>query len=545
MAIAEVGQVRKEPTLSRIFRLKWRVGSLLLIVTSLVLLTWISMFDVGRSTITVVILLALLGSIVALVLAILRTSRQLHSNQLETINALRATSDELQQMADNIQEVFWAIDADTKQPIFVNPAYEAITGRSRQSLNDDPSCYEEIIHSEDRVRVLTKIDETAIVGHFDERFRITRPDGEVRWVWVRGFPVRDSGGKVARLVGTALDITAQKLAEDQVAANLAMAKSAWAEEEALRKATLSLTQDLHMNRVMATLLRSLAEVVPYTCARVMVPEGGPHWLALGERLVAESEDKIKKSPLTLTDNHVPFVRRVAEAKQSVLISDTAKEPDWQAFKGHKHLRSWLSVPLTASGEYLGFLSVGHTEPNWFTQEHLRRTELLAIPAAAAIENARLYARAAIFAEELERRLKDLNAVEAALLQAQADRRISEDRFQKVFHSNPVPFSITTYKEGKFLDVNAAFEYRYGYSRTELVGRTAEEMSIWGNPSERVNMIAQLERGTPVRNMVARLRAKSGEIKLSVYSADKVQFDGQECILVASDDILQYDPRKAN
>src|SRR6185312_8657788 len=332
MAIAEVGQVRKEPTLSRIFRLRWRVGSLLLIVTSLVLLTWISMFDVGRSTITVVILLALLGSIVALVLAILRTSRQLHNNQRETINALRATSDELQQMADNIQEVFWAIDADTKQPIFVNPAYEAITGRSRQSLNDDPSCYEEIIHSEDRVRVLTKIDETAIVGHFDERFRITRPDGEVRWVWVRGFPVRDSGGKVARLVGTALDITAQKLAEDQVAANLAMAKSAWAEEEALRKATLSLTQDLHMNRVMATLLRSLAEVVPYTCARVMVPEGGPHWLALGERLVAESEDKIKKSPLTLTDNHVPFVRRVAEAKQSVLISDTAKEPDWQAFK---------------------------------------------------------------------------------------------------------------------------------------------------------------------------------------------------------------------
>jgi hypothetical protein len=75
-------------------------------------------------------------------------------------------------------------------------------------------------------------------------------------------------------VGTALEITAQKQAEEQVATNLAMAKSAWAEEEALRKTTLSLTQDLHMDNVMGALLRSLADVVPDTCARVLVPEGG-------------------------------------------------------------------------------------------------------------------------------------------------------------------------------------------------------------------------------------------------------------------------------
>lgn len=545
MAIAEVGQVRKESKLSRIVRPKWGFGPFLLMVASLVLLVWTSSFDITQPALTLAILAVLISSIVAFVLAFSQTSRQLHRNQSETSDALQATSDELGQMADNIQEIFWAIDAQTKKAIFVNPAYETITGRPIESLRDNPTSYKEVIHSEDRSRVLAKLREAGLSGHFDGHFRIIRTNGEVRWVWVRGFPLRDKEGYINRIVGTALDITAQKLAEDQVTANLAMAKSAWAEEEALRKATLALTQDLHMDNVMATLLSSLAEVVPYTCARVMVPEGGRHWLALGERVTPEAEDKAWKAPLTLIDDQVPVVRRVAEAKQSVLIPDTASDADWQTFKGHKHLRSWLSVPLTASGEYLGFLSVGHSEPCRLTQEHVRRTELLAIPAAAAIENARLYTRAMIFAEELERRLKDLNAAESALLQAQADRKISEDRFQKVFRSNPVPFSITTYREGRFVDVNAAFEQRYGYSRSDLVGRTVQEIGIWEDPSERVNLVAQLQRGAPVRNIVARLRTKSGQIKTSSYSADKIQFDGQDCILIASDDVLQYDLRKAN
>lgn len=544
MVVAEVGQVRKESSLGRIFRLKWRAGSVLLMLASLVLLGWVSLFDVRRPAITLVIFVVLLGSIFAFVFAFSRVSSQLYRRQQETDIALETTTQELQEMAENIQEIFWAIDPHTKKAIFVNPAYETITGRARQSLNDNPFAYQEVIHSEDRARVLRNLGDEAISGHFDERFRITRPNGEIRWVWVRGFPVRDDEGKVTRLVGTALDITAQKLAEDQVAANLVLVKSAWAEEEALRKATLALTQDLHMDNVMATLLRSLAEVVPYTCARVMVPEGGPHWLALGESVVPEREKRSWKAPLTLMDEQVPIVRRVAETKQSVLIPDTAQEADWQCFKGHKHLRSWLSVPLTASGEYLGFLSVGHSQPNRLTEEHVRRAELLAIPAAAAIENARLYTRAMIFAEELERRLKDLNAAEAALLQAQADRTISEDRFQKVFRSNPVPFSITTCKEGKFVDVNAAFERRYGYSREELLGRTGNEIRIWQDP-DRVNMLAQLQRGGPIRNMITRLRTKSGEVKLTTYSADKIQFDGEQCILIASEDVLQHNLRQAN
>ena len=459
--------------------------------------------------------------------------------------SLLESEERFQQMARNIQEIFWMIDADTKQALFVNPAYETITGRSCESLRDRPSSYEELIHPEDRVHVLTKLDEATRNGHFNERFRIVRPQGEIRWVWVRGFPVRDAGGKIRRLVGTALEITAQKEAEEQVAANLALAKSAWAEAEALRKATLSLTEDLRMDFVMDALLRSLEELVPYTCARVLVPEGGPHVLALGERSCPEAPKQVPRAPLTIVAEESSFLHRVLTEQKSFLIMDTKNQEGWQTFKGHKQFRSWLSVPLVSTGDYLGLLSIGHTDPNCFTEDHLRRARLLAIPAAAAIQNARLYETARIYGETLEIRIADLKRAETALAQSEDSRRSSEEKFEKVFRSSPVPFSITTVKEGKFIDVNAAFERRYGYSRAEVLGRTVHELRIWENPADREFMIAQLNKGGPVRNIMTRLRMKSGEIRVTAYSADRIQFEGQSCILALSEDLLQVDPHKSN
>ena len=456
----------------------------------------------------------------------------------------RASQDQFRQMASNIREIFWTIDAQNKHALYVNEAYETITGRSCQSLMDHPTSYEDLIHPEDREHVLAKLEEATQTGQFDERFRILCTHGEQRWVKVHGFPVRDRSGKILRLVGTAQEITAQKQAEDQVAKNLAKAESAWAEADALRKATLALTQDLRMDFVMDTLLKSLAEIVPYTCARVLVPEGGPHWLALGERLCPEPADKSFR-PLTLIADKSPFLQRISVEQKSVLIPDTNQEEGWKTFKGHKQFRSWLCVPLVASEEFLGFLSAGHTDPNRYTQEHLRRAELLAIPAAAAIQNARLYQTAQIYGSELEKRIADLKQAEAALAQAQGDRQVSEEKFQRVFRSSPIPFSVTTVKEGRFLDVNGAFERRYGYSREEVLGHTVHELKIWEDPADRVRMVAQLQKSGPIRNVITRLRTKSGEVKLTAYSADRIQFDGQSCILAVSEDLPEYDQHKVN
>ena len=122
-----------------------------------------------------------------------------------------------------------------------------------------------------------------------------------------------------------------------------------------------------MDFVMDALLGSLEELVPYTCARVLALEGGSNVLALGERQIPAPPQTSPKYhpgfPLTLTTDESPLLMRVLEERKSVLVSDAKLEKDWETFKGHAHFRSWLSVPLIASGECWGLLSIGHTDPN--------------------------------------------------------------------------------------------------------------------------------------------------------------------------------------
>jgi len=535
-------KLRSETLPARTPRQDWQIASLALVVASAVLVIAVLVANLQSPRVALALLISLISSLLVFALLLAGVFRQMHRTERQARTVFEDREQEFHQMADNIQEIFWVIDAETKKATFVNPAYETITGRSCQSLIEEPSSYERVIHPDDRTHVLAKLEQAAQTGQFDERFRIVKPDGEVRWVWVRGFPRKDANGKITRLGGTALDVTALKRAEDQVAANLARANSAWAEAEALRKATLALTQDLHMDCVLDALLRSLAELVPYSCARVLVPEGGPHWLALGEKTCPDLAKKSPRSPLTFVADESPFFQRIWSERKRILIADTKQEQGWQTFKGHAQFRSWLGVPLLASDEFLGFLSVGHVEPNHLTEDHLRRAELLSIPAAAAIQNARLYSTAEIYSSELEKRLADLQNAERALNQSEECRRISEEKFQKIFDSSPIAFSITTLEEGRFLEVNRAFEMRYGYSRQEVLGHTVHELGIWEDPAARRLLVGQLKRGGPIRNVVTRLRTKCGEIKVTAFSADRIQFDGQSCILVVSGDLSSYDPK---
>jgi PAS domain S-box-containing protein len=527
---------RTEPVSTGTGKQRGSLASFGLLAAAAVLLIAVLVANFDSQLVVLALRICLTAAMFVFALLLANFIRERRRTEKQAQTAFQDNVQDFQHMSANIQEIFWMIDPKTKKATFVNFAYETITGRSCQSLMDEPSSYEAVIHPEDRPHVLGKLEQAAHSGHFDERFRILRPDGEMRWVWVRGFPQRDADGTIFRLGGTALDITALKRAEDQVAANLARANSAWAEAEALRKATLALTEDLHMDSVLDALLRSLAELVPYTCARVLVPEAGPHWLALGEKSCPEAAKKCSRIPLTFVADESPYFQRILSERKCTLVPDTTSEEGWQTFEGHQQFRSWLAVPLLASDDFLGFLSVGHIEPKRLTEDHLRRAELLAIPAAVAIQNARLYSTAEIYGSELEKRLSDLENAHRALDESEEGRRVSEEKFEKIFHSGPIALSITTLEEGRFLEVNQAFEMRYGYSRQEVLGRTVHELRMWEDPADRRLLVAQLKRGGPIRNVVTRLRTKCGEFKLTAFSADRIQFDGQSCILVVSGDV---------
>jgi PAS domain S-box-containing protein len=331
------------------------------------------------------------------------------TERVEAQDSLRESKERLQQMADNIQEIFWLLDASTKEVLQVNLAYETITGRSLESLMRNPTSYSELIHAEDRVHVLAKLEEAVHSGHLDEEFRIVRPDGEVRWVWAHGFPVRDRDDRrFRRLAGTVLDITARKLADAQVAKHLTateaareQAEASRAEAEALRKATLALTQNLRMDAVLDTLLRCVLDLIPYDSASVILTETD------GRLFVARESPPVSanRPVVTLEVSENAFLQRVLLMKKSVQLTDTREQTDWRETKALANIRSWIAVPLVVGDSVLGLLSIGAIRPRSFSTEHFRLAKFLAIPAAVAIQNARLYEWAEIYAAERQSLLK--------------------------------------------------------------------------------------------------------------------------------------------
>jgi PAS domain S-box-containing protein len=508
---------------------------LLLIALALLAATFgVRFYNGTLSSLLLALVLIALSVAIFLHVRFLVLARRAHR---ETVTALDATEQRFQQMAGNIGEIFWMLDAETKKVLYVNRAFEAVTGRSAQTLVDDPVSCESLIHPEDRVRVLSRLNETVQIGPFDEEFRIVRPDGAVRWMWVRGFPAGEANGAVTSLVGTAQDVSERKSAEQQIVRNLDLAESARAEADALRRITLALTQNLSMDYVLDTLLESLLDLIPCESARVLLSETETRLFVARERATSETKWRSPKNASTFDARQNRFLMQVIATKSSLVFPDTNAEADWKSFAGHAKFRSWLCVPLVSSEQFLGALSLGDARPQAFSHEHLRLAKSLAIPAAVAIENARLYERAEIYGAELEQRLADLQLTQRALHDAEQSRKLSEEKFANVFRSSPIAFSITAIDNGIFIDVNDAFERRYGYARSELIGMTALELGIWDNPAEREAMVEEIRSYGRITNRPARLRNRSGEILDTIYSAQVIHLEGQLCLLAVTEDVL--------
>lgn len=121
--------------------------------------------------------------------------------------ALRESEEMFRQLAEHIREVFWLSDPEKTRMLYVSPAYEAIWGRSCGSLYASPESWMDSIHPDDQPRVREAALTKQIPGHYDETYRIIRPDGAIRWIRDRAFPILDPAGQVYRMAGLAEDIT--------------------------------------------------------------------------------------------------------------------------------------------------------------------------------------------------------------------------------------------------------------------------------------------------------------------------------------------------
>jgi PAS domain S-box-containing protein len=129
----------------------------------------------------------------------------------------KAGEERFRELAEHIDDVFWIGSPADHAREYVSPAYRDIWGREPEGLATDPRSWLETVHPEDRERVEDVVRLRARMG-YEIQYRILRPDGEVRFIWDRAFPVMDRTGAVTRVVGVAEDVSERTKLEAQLRA---------------------------------------------------------------------------------------------------------------------------------------------------------------------------------------------------------------------------------------------------------------------------------------------------------------------------------------
>lgn len=130
-------------------------------------------------------------------------------------DALQESEKRFRLIAETITEVFWIADINIESMQYVSPGYERIWGLTVESLYNNPFSFVKAIHEDDREQVLFMLAEQKKNSKpFDQIYRILRPDGEIRWIWDRGFPIVNEKGQANEYLGIAQDITDRKRTEE-------------------------------------------------------------------------------------------------------------------------------------------------------------------------------------------------------------------------------------------------------------------------------------------------------------------------------------------
>jgi len=123
----------------------------------------------------------------------------------------------VQAIASTLPDVVWSVAVPSHKIIYVSPAAETVFGKTDEQMSRSFSEWSDLLHPEDRSRVLEKWERATQGAPFEAEYRIVRPQGAVRWIQTNGRCATDEGGAVVRIDGMARDVTERREQEGKIA----------------------------------------------------------------------------------------------------------------------------------------------------------------------------------------------------------------------------------------------------------------------------------------------------------------------------------------
>ncbi len=115
---------------------------------------------------------------------------------------------------------------------------------------------------------------------------------------------------------------------------------------------------------------------------------------------------------------------------------------------------------------------------------------------------------------------------------------SEEKFSKAFRQGPMAITITSIRDGRYIEVNETFERATGWRREEVLGRTPLDIELWVNPGERLELGARLLHEGRIRNVETAFRMKNGSIRAVSITAERIEVNGEPCVIGVAADISE-------
>jgi PAS domain S-box-containing protein len=129
---------------------------------------------------------------------------------------LRTSEERFRQIAENIKEAFLVVELDGLRPLYLSRMWEEIWGRPLDEAYRTPAAWVQAIHPDDAAVVGDTRQAIEKGEPISRNFRVVRPDGTIRWVRARAFPVYNANRELYRVVGLVEDITDVRRTEEQL-----------------------------------------------------------------------------------------------------------------------------------------------------------------------------------------------------------------------------------------------------------------------------------------------------------------------------------------
>ncbi|MBI5099452.1 MAG: PAS domain S-box protein [Nitrospirae bacterium] len=307
------------------------------------------------------------------------------SMQKQAEEALRASSERYRFYIEVTGELGWTTNAEG-EVVEDLPSWKNYTGQTYEEIKGWG--WSKALHPEDlehTAQIWRKAVKEKSV--YEVEYRIRRHDGIYRYFMARGIPAFKEDGSIREWVGTCIDISERKHAEEAVRNALNDSRQRQAEVTALLEASRAVIEQHEF--------KATAQLIFSSCKSLIGATAG--YVALLSKDGMENEVLFLDSgglPCTVDPSLAMPVRGLRETAYrtgNAVYENDFSHSRWMSFmpEGHTKLENVLFAPLVIKGETVGLLGLGN-KPGGFTENDARMSAAFGELASIALYNSRLF-----------------------------------------------------------------------------------------------------------------------------------------------------------